>query len=67
MESTRMAWNEGFVNLPPNRARWDRKWLELFEERAAIIEFMGNLSRETAEYRAEQDIRKLAAREERTA
>jgi len=56
------------VNLPPNRARWDRKWLELWAERAAIIEFMSNVSRETAEFRAEQDIRKVAARrEERTA
>lgn len=53
------------MNLPPNRARWDRRWLELFEERAGIIEFMSNVSRQTAEYRAEQDIRKLAAREKR--
>lgn len=58
------------MNLPPNRAAWPKKWRELFEERAGIIEFMGNLSRQTAEFRAEQDIRKLAAtkkREERTA
>jgi hypothetical protein len=55
------------VNLPPNRARWDRRWLELFEERAGIIEFMSNVSRETAEFRAEADVRRIAAREERTA
>lgn len=58
------------MNLPPNRAAWPRIWQERFEERAAIIEYMGNLSRETAEFRAEQDIRKQAAREpqkERTA
>jgi hypothetical protein len=58
------------VNLPPNRAAWPARYREFFEERAAIIEFMGNLSRQTAEFRAEQDIRKLAAtekRQERTA
>jgi hypothetical protein len=55
------------VNLPPSRTRWDRKWLELFEERAAIMEYQGNLSRDVAEIRAEQDVRKVAAREERTA
>jgi hypothetical protein len=53
------------VNLPPNRARWAAKWLELWAERAAIMEYQGNLSRETAEIRAEQDIRKVAAEEER--
>lgn len=53
------------MNLPLSRTRWDRRWLELFEERAAIIEFMGNLPRDVAEFRAEQDIRKLAAREKR--
>jgi hypothetical protein len=52
------------MNLPPNRARWDKKWLELFEERAGIIEFMSNVSRETAEFRAEADVRRIAAREE---
>jgi hypothetical protein len=58
------------VNLPPNRAAWPAKYRELFEERAGIIEFMSNLPRQTAEGRAEADIRRLAAtekREERTA
>ena len=58
------------MNLPANRAAWPPLWRERFEERAGIIEFMSNLSRETAEFRAEQDIRKQAAqekREERTA
>jgi len=55
------------VNLPPNRAAWPKKWRELFEERAGIIEFQGRFPREMAERLAEQDIRKLAAREERTA
>jgi hypothetical protein len=52
------------MNLPPSRARWPKRWLELFEERAGIMEFQGNLSREVAEIRAEQDIRKLAASRE---
>lgn len=59
------------MNLPTNRAAWPSRYRELWEERAAIIEFMSNLSRFTAEFRAEQDIRKLAAQEheeqERTA
>ena len=58
------------MNLPATRDRWPALWRERFEERAAIIEFMGNLSRPTAELRAEQDVRKQAAqekREERTA
>ncbi len=58
------------MNLPANRAAWPPLWKERFEERAAIIEFMGNLSRQTAEFRAEIDVRKVAAvekREERTA
>ena len=58
------------MNLPPNRAAWPAHYRELFEERAAIMEFSANLSRFAAETRAEMDIRKLAAqekREERTA
>jgi hypothetical protein len=53
------------VNLPPNRAAWPAKYRELFEERAGVIEFMANLSRSTAEFRAEQDIRRMAAMEHR--
>jgi hypothetical protein len=51
------------MNLPLDRKRWPAHYLELFEERAGIIEFMSNLSRETAEFRAEQDIRRVAAQE----
>ncbi len=57
------------MNLPANRAAWPTLWKERFEERAGIIEFMAGLTRQTAEFRAEQDIRKVAAaekREERT-
>ena len=48
------------MNLPLKRAHWPAAWRELFEERAAIIEFCGNVSRFTAEARAEADLRKLA-------
>jgi hypothetical protein len=51
------------MNLPANRAAWPKLYRELFVERAGIIEFMGNLSRETAEFRAEADVRKQAAQE----
>jgi hypothetical protein len=49
------------MNLPLNIAAWPANWRELYEERAGIIEFQANLSRPTAEFRAEQDVRKLAA------
>ena len=58
------------MNLPLSRAAWPAHYRELFEERAAIMEYQANLSREIAEFRAEQDVRKQAAtekREERTA
>lgn len=42
------------VILPANRAAWPALYREKWEERAAIIEFCGNLSRFTAEVRAEQ-------------
>jgi hypothetical protein len=53
------------MNLPPNPAAWPARWKELYEERAAIVEFMGNLSRSTAEFRAQADVRKQAAMEKR--
>ena len=53
----------GRVNLPPNIAAWPARWRELYEERAGIMEYQANLSRPTAEFRAEQDIRKLAREE----
>lgn len=53
------------MNLPADRKRWPARYKELFEERAGIMEHLGNLSEETAEARAEQDIRKLAAVEPR--
>ena len=59
------------MNLPPNKAAWPAKWRELYEERAGIMEADAKLSRQVAEIRAEQDIRRQAAmdtqRQERTA
>lgn len=52
------------MNLPLQIAAWPARYRELYEERAAIIEFMSNVSRQTAEFRAQQDIRKVAARED---
>lgn len=51
------------MTLPPNIAAWPKKWRELYEERAGIMEFqsVGTMSRQVAEIRAEQDIRKIAA------
>jgi hypothetical protein len=53
------------VNLPPNIAAWPAKWREVWEERAALMEYEGNLSRVTAEFRAAQIVRKQAAMEPR--
>jgi hypothetical protein len=54
------------VNLPPSRSRWPDKYLELWAERAALMEYDGNWPRLIAEAKAEVDIRKVAAQEERT-
>ena len=48
------------MNLPAKIADWGDEWKQLFFERAGIIEYMANVSRFTAEIRAEQDIRKQA-------
>jgi hypothetical protein len=53
------------MNLPPNPAAWPARWREAYEERAGIIEFMSNVSRETAEFRAQIDVRREAAVEPR--
>jgi hypothetical protein len=44
-------------SLPPVVADWPPVWREAFEERAAIMEFDGGLSRVEAERRAEACIR----------
>ncbi len=53
------------MNLPLDKSRWPTWALELWTERAGIMEFSGNLSREVAEIRAEQDVRRQAAQMER--
>jgi hypothetical protein len=53
------------VNLPPSRNRWPDKYLQLWAERAALMEYDGKLQRLIAEAKAEADIRKVAAQEER--
>ena len=51
------------MHLPKEIAAWPPAWREVFEERAGIIEYLGNVSRFAAEVRAEQDVRKIAAEE----
>jgi len=51
------------VKLPAQIDRWPNRWRELYEELDGIIEFQANVTRGTAEIRAEQDVRKLAAEE----
>jgi hypothetical protein len=48
------------MNLPEKISQWPPAWQELYNERAGIIEYMANVSRFTAEIRAEQDVRKQA-------
>jgi len=45
------------MNLPPRIADWPARWRELFEERAGIMEFQGNVPRSLAERQAERDVR----------
>lgn len=51
------------MTLPPKIQDWPTEWRELWVERAGIMEFEGKWSRETAEWMAERDIRKIAAKE----
>lgn len=44
-------------DLPSNIADWPEEWREEFEERAAIMEFDGNLDCEEAEQWAETIVR----------
>ena len=54
---------EGGVKLPQNLYSWPPYWLELFKERAAIMQFEGEMTQRQAEREAEADLRKLATRE----
>ena len=43
--------------LPTHVKDWPLKWRELYEERAGIMEFQGNMRKEDAERNAEANIR----------
>lgn len=45
--------------LPARITDWPEEWKFRFEERAAIMEFHGDLPREEAEELAEADVRKV--------
>ena len=45
------------------RDEWPAEWLELFNERAAIMEVLGKMSRADAEKEAELDIRRRALKD----
>ena len=45
------------LKLPPTLADWPPSWREAFEERAAIMEYEGGLSRNEAERRAAEIVR----------
>jgi hypothetical protein len=55
--------DDSLMQLPRNLDDWSNFWRELYEERAGIKEYMGNLPRPMAEREAEVEIRKLAWRE----
>jgi hypothetical protein len=63
LKSANDRWKRRPMILPLDKSRWPAEWRELYEERAGIIEFMSNLSRESAEFRAEYDIREIAKAE----
>lgn len=46
--------------LPSKVELWPEEWRFLYEERAAIKEFSGNMSKFKAEMEAEKEIRALA-------
>ncbi len=48
--------------LPPDRKNWSKELLELWAERAAIMEHDGKMSKEKAEREAELDIRRIVER-----
>lgn len=45
------------MKLPVHRSQWPDHAIVAFEERAGIMEFQGNLTREDAERKAEEDTR----------
>ena len=51
------------MNLPFKVRDWPKEWQELWAERAAIMEFVGDCNTPTAERAAEAEIRKQAMEE----
>ena len=51
------------MKLPDKISDWPQEWKELLNERAAIMEFEGNMSRYAAERLAEQDTRRHAEKQ----
>ena len=61
MDAERKAYTKAYLEgrlLPEKIADWPDKWRELYEERAGIMEFAGNISKATAESLAEKEIRR---------
>lgn len=48
--------------LPVHLYAWPQEWLELWHERAGIMEFEAGMSRSLAEKEAENDIRRIVER-----
>jgi len=55
------------MTLPLKRSDWPEIWREAFEERAAIMEFLGNMERQSAEWMAERAVRREEQQEARAA
>ena len=49
--------------LPERVEEWPLEWLDRYEERAGIMEFLGELPRDEAERRAEARVREAFERE----
>jgi len=52
------------MELPLSIADWPELWRYQYEERAAIIEFLGNRPKLVAEFIAEDAVRRMAQEEE---
>ncbi len=53
------------MTLPPHVTDWPEPWRTVFEERAAIMEYLGGLGRPVAEREAAAAVRLMAKRGER--
>ena len=50
--------------LPIQVAAWPAYWRELYEERAGIMEYLGNMERKAAEFTAERAVRRQYQQEQ---